>query len=251
MPTPPQHHVYDLAAALSIVERLIAESKVKPGKTVSALHKKLLELQESEQLILAALREYTPNDEAKAATLGQIADGLVEQSLAPAEVIKHLQTLSIGTDSNLQQLFNSVRFRYNKQATSALRAVGDKLIPELFRPWCERVVAELLIVAPVVVENGQNPMERTPDMVVSYQTAEALTKELIWLWSDVDALRRHEVLSDGELPDPRLYRFGRPHLNADPDKAHRESWWIAYSVVNGARPTVNTFYEAQAGLVPA
>ncbi|RZL22237.1 MAG: hypothetical protein EOP31_24355 [Rhodococcus sp. (in: high G+C Gram-positive bacteria)] len=251
MATPPQHHVYDLSAALSITERLIDGAKIKPGKHVTALHKKLLELQESQELILAALREYTPNDEAKAVILGRIADGLVEQSLAPAEVINHLQTLAVGTDKNLQRLSNAVRFRYNKQATAAMRATGDTLIAELFRPWCERLVAELHRVAPVVIEHGPNPIERTPDVATAYTTADALVVELLGLWSDVDVLRRHEILTDGELTDRRLYRFGRPHLNADPDKAHRETWWIAYSVVNGARPTVNTFYEAQAGLVPA
>ncbi|NMM88942.1 hypothetical protein B2J88_32120 [Rhodococcus sp. SRB_17] len=251
MPTPPQHHVYDLAVALSIVERLMAASNVKPGKNVAALHKKLLDLQESEQLILAALQEFTPTDEAKAATLGRIADGLVEQSLAPAEVIGHLQTLAVGTDRNLQQLRNGVKFRYNKQATAALRDVGDKLIAELFRPWCERVVTELHVVAPVVVEHGHNPAARTPSVDASYKTAEALALELLGLWADVDALRRHEILTDGDVSDPRLYRYGRPHLCEDIDKSHREAWWIAYAVVNGARPTVNTFYEAQAGLVPA
>lgn len=251
MATPPQHHVYDLSAALSIVERLLAGAKIKPGKRVVALHRKLLDLQESQYLILAALREFTPNDEAKAAILGRIADGLIDQSLAPAEVVNHLQTLAVGTDRNLQQLSNAVRFRYNKQATAAMRDVGDVLVPELFRPWCERIVDELHDIAPVIVQHGPNPAERTPEVAEAYTRAEALAQEMLGLWEDVDVLRRHEILTAGELVDPRSYRFGRPHLSADPNKAHRETWWVAYSVVNGARPTVNTFYEAQAGFVPA
>ncbi|MFC9832560.1 hypothetical protein ACFVKB_01845 [Rhodococcus sp. NPDC127530] len=250
--TPPQADLYDLAAARSILERVLKRADVPLTKPVTRTRATLTELAESQALVIEALRELTPTDAEKADILAHVADGLVDKSLAPKEVGAYLHKLAdTGTNKQLQSLINQVAFRYNKQGTAALRQLGDALVTDLLRPWADRITGDLLQVAPIVLEHGPNPVDRTPAVAEAYATAGRLTDEMNEVWSTADGLRRHGILTGGDVTQPLLYRFARPQLLADADKAHRSVWFLCHAVAKGAQPTVATHAEAAAGLVPA
>ncbi|MFF2058963.1 hypothetical protein [Rhodococcus qingshengii] len=249
--TPNMQGHFPLLTVRAYLDRLIESSGVPVSKALARTLDDLGELCDAQNRVVDGLKVFTATDAEKAEQLDNLADALVEQSIGADEVANYLRKLSSGADQILPKLVNGVGFRFDRKATAALRKLGDTLATDVLTPWADRITGELLQVAKVVVDNGPNPANPTPDVAAAYATADGLVADLLEVWQAADNLRQQGVLTDGTVPDPLLFRFRKPQLLADADKAHRTTWWVAYAVAKGAQPTVATFGQAKAGYVAA
>ncbi|KSZ59435.1 hypothetical protein Z045_08985 [Rhodococcus pyridinivorans KG-16] len=238
---------YDATEAASILTALLTESGI-DAPTVTKVRDEINHIAIQRNAALAELADaLRPTDVDTLAEAIANGDRAVMQTIARA--------LTRKDEKDYKRLVNRVSWIYDRRAHERLRKLGDHLITELLAPWMDRTIAELAPHAHVVVEHGYRSarLESDPHQP-SYDEAERLTAQAHAIWRHAASLRGRGVLSDlQEQSDPRWLAFGAPHRLADESKAHREVWWLAYAVTNGAKPGVYPSYtaEAQRHAVPA
>ncbi|OZD57588.1 hypothetical protein CH263_25700 [Rhodococcus sp. 06-1059B-a] len=248
MATVTQDSMYDTTSAhfaLTRIATLVEQAELPMSDRVADTRRVLAELVDNQELAVAGLREFEPTSTENAALLGKLADALAQQTATPVEVADYLAKVSATNTASLEKLVNATKFRFAKIADQALRQLGDAIVTDLLRPLIQHYAHQLAPDAAVVVESQQNRTPATAASEAAFERAEKVVADMHSIWQAANALRRHKVLRDGDIDyDRRLLCFENPHLLADIDTSHRDTWWMSFAVVNGAKPTVQTYDEA-------
>ncbi|MFG1784620.1 hypothetical protein ACGFIU_19455 [Rhodococcus oryzae] len=233
--------LYSSGEAADKLEALLHESGIEPTTRIAQARASLAATVAEEAEALAEIDQHRPMDsEAMSALAAAVADGSISTGDAVAQIRRT-------EDRELRRLQNKLTFVYSKRADRILRNLGNALIADILAPWADRIVSELVEPAAVVVEHGPHAAVHDDKHKAAYDRAEKLVAELHTIYAHANQLRGREVLSplaDGY--DPRLLAFKAPHRLAEEEKAVRETWWMAFAVVNGAGPIIRSSYEAEA-----
>ncbi|QXU52163.1 hypothetical protein [Rhodococcus sp. LW-XY12] len=237
--TTTQNARYDATEAASILTALLTESGI-DAPTVTKVRDEINDIATQRNAALAELADaLRPTDVDTLAEAIANGDRAVMQTIARA--------LTRKDEKDYKRLVNRVSWIYDRRAHERLRKLGDHLITELLAPWMDRTITELAPHASVVVEHGHRsgPAELSDPHQHAYDEAERLTARAHHIWKTAAVLRARGVLTDlSDNVDHRWLAFQAPHRLAPQAKAHRETWWLSYAVVHGAKPGVYASHTA-------